>query len=156
MKTSIQDSSRGLDFIRQLRPVDYVLIDSQKAETGFIAQEVEAIDTSFPGVIRPAHEKDYYKLAYTDFIPAIVKSIQELDRGARLDANQSASSFSHSNGAKTARTNQQILIYILGAIVTLLCAIAAKLIFDLKNLSLAHKKLAEAFNTQQNINAHAR
>jgi hypothetical protein len=82
LKTNIQDAQRGLAFIRQLRPVDYTLIDSQKAETGFIAQEVEAVDPSFPGVNKPKNDKAYYSVAYTDFVPAIVKAIQELDAKA--------------------------------------------------------------------------
>jgi hypothetical protein len=82
LKTNIQDAQRGLAFIRQLRPVDYTLIDSQKPETGFIAQEVEAVDPSFPGVNKPKNDKAFYSVAYTDFIPAIVKAIQELDAKA--------------------------------------------------------------------------
>jgi hypothetical protein len=78
-KRDIHDSSRGLDFIRKLKSVDYVLKDSNKVETGFIAQDVEAADPSFPGLHKPKGDKGMYSLMYTSFIPAIVKSIQEID-----------------------------------------------------------------------------
>jgi hypothetical protein len=79
LKTNIQDTARGLAFVRQLRPVDYTLLANQRKETGFIAQEVEAIDPSFPGVHKPQNAQDYYSVAYTSFIPAIVKALQTLD-----------------------------------------------------------------------------
>lgn len=78
LKEDIRDSGRGLDFVKKLRPVDYTLISNNKAETGFIAQEVEEVDGAFPGVNKPANDADFYSLTYTDFIPALVKSIQEL------------------------------------------------------------------------------
>ena len=79
LKTDIQDTHRGLDFVLKLRPVDYLLKESKKHQTGFIAQEVEDIDPNFPGVTKPVDDKDFYSLTYTDFIPSLVKSIQELE-----------------------------------------------------------------------------
>lgn len=79
LKTDILDTPRGLDFVLKLRPVDYLLKESKMHQTGFIAQEVEAIDANFPGVHKPVNDKDFYSLTYTDFIPALVKSIQELE-----------------------------------------------------------------------------
>lgn len=79
LKTDIQDTQRGLDFVLKLRPVDYLLKESKKHQTGFIAQEVEDIDPNFPGITKPANDKDFYSLTYTDFIPSLVKSIQELE-----------------------------------------------------------------------------
>jgi hypothetical protein len=93
LKKDVKDSRRGLEFVNQLRPVDYDLKASNKPETGFIAQEVELIDPSFPGVIKPAHDQDYYSLTYTDFIPSIVKSIQELDVRTRERQTFSNSNF---------------------------------------------------------------
>lgn len=81
LKTDVIDTRRGLDFINKLRPVEYGLItDGGRKRQGFIAQEVEAIDPSFSAVNKPADaEKDHYSLNYIEFIPAIVKSIQQLD-----------------------------------------------------------------------------
>ena len=86
LKTDIKDSSYGMDFVRKLRAVDFTLKDNQKHETGFIAQEVEGIDASFPGLNKPASDKDFYSLTYTDFIPSMVKAIQELDARTSISA----------------------------------------------------------------------
>ena len=49
--------------------------------SGFIAQEVEkAAQQSgydFDGVIKPAHDKDHYRLAYGEFVVPLVKAMQE-------------------------------------------------------------------------------
>jgi hypothetical protein len=79
LKTQIQGTQRGLDFVLKLRPVDYLLKESKIHQTGFIAQEVEDIDANFPGVHKPVNDEDFYSLTYTDFIPSLVKSIQELE-----------------------------------------------------------------------------
>ena len=137
LKTNIEHSARGLDFVRQLRPVDYVLIDNQKKQTGFIAQDVEAIDATFPGVVRPAHEKDFYSLTYTDFIPAIVKSIEQLDQ--RTFALTSSNAYGSSNAIVKSEslTNNQIIIRMLYAIVAVLGGIALKLLFILLICSIS-------------------
>jgi hypothetical protein len=49
--------------------------------SGFSAQEVEkaaaAADYNFSGVIKPQNEKDHYSMVYSDFVPSLVKAIQE-------------------------------------------------------------------------------
>jgi trimeric autotransporter adhesin len=49
--------------------------------SGFIAQEVEKAATEagydFDGVIKPAHDKDHYRLAYGEFVVPLVKAVQE-------------------------------------------------------------------------------
>jgi hypothetical protein len=49
--------------------------------SGFIAQEVEkaaaASGYDFDGVIKPAHDKDHYRLAYSEFVVPLVKAMQE-------------------------------------------------------------------------------
>ena len=88
LKTNIRATSLGLDFINKLNPVEYNLKTSPTIpQTGFIAQEVEAVNPEFSGVKIPASDKDYYGLTYTDFIPPVVKAIQELD--ARTSASVS-------------------------------------------------------------------
>lgn len=83
LKDHITDTPRDLSFIRKLRPVDYTLISNGQPQTGFIAQEVESADPNFPGIVKPQNDRDFYALTYMAFIPAIVKSIQQLD--ARLE-----------------------------------------------------------------------
>ena len=49
--------------------------------TGFVAQEVEKtakeIGYDFSGVDAPKNEKDLYGLRYAQFVPSLVKAIQE-------------------------------------------------------------------------------
>ena len=49
--------------------------------SGFIAQEVEAAANEtgydFDGIIKPAHNKDHYRLAYGEFVVPLVKAVQE-------------------------------------------------------------------------------
>jgi hypothetical protein len=49
--------------------------------TGFVAQEVEkaARETNFDfdGIMKPAHDKDHYRLAYGEFVVPLVKAVQE-------------------------------------------------------------------------------
>ena len=106
-KKNIKENVRGLDFILQLRPVTYNLDiallnnslgvtesklwndDMQQAarekeqlvQSGFIAQEVEAVAKSlgynFSGIDRPRNEKDLYGLRYAEFVVPLVKAMQE-------------------------------------------------------------------------------
>ncbi len=52
--------------------------------TGFIAQEVEAtakkISYDFSGVDAPKNSNDFYGLRYADFVPPLVKAVQELSK----------------------------------------------------------------------------
>ena len=127
LKRDIHTSTRGLSFIRQLRPVDYVLKSNNLAQTGFIAQEVETIDPHFEGIERPSNSQDFYRLTYTSFIPSIVKSIQELDEQLRLIAE---------NSPDTKKVN-----HLLWAVVGLLCLllVLSYLIFILERRLCALK-----------------
>jgi hypothetical protein len=78
LKTNIMDSTRGLSFVRQLKPVEYQLKGSEDPQIGFIAQEVEQAEPQFPGLVKPEHPQDFYALQYDSFIPSLVKSVQEL------------------------------------------------------------------------------
>ena len=94
----------GLDFIKQLKPVSYILDkdafdkflgipDSIRIEraasrktpqrqVGFVAQEVEAIVKKsgfvFSGVETPQNESDPYTLRYSEFVVPLTKAVQEL------------------------------------------------------------------------------
>ena len=62
--------------------------------TGFIAQEVEqAAQQSgydFDGVIKPAHNKDHYRLAYAEFVVPLVKAMQEQQTMIDILKNENA------------------------------------------------------------------
>ena len=93
-KTDIADTGLGLDFINQLRPVDYRYDFRDKYEDGkpdgskagkrfhhgFIAQEVSAIDYDFGGY--QDHKinggEDVLSIGYDEFIAPLVKAVQEL------------------------------------------------------------------------------
>ena len=102
-KRNIKEDVSGLDFVNQLRPVSYEVdklavnrflnipdSESQQLnakavpmrETGFIAQEVEAIIKKtgyvFSGVEAPQNEGDHYSLRYAAFVVPLVKAVQEL------------------------------------------------------------------------------
>jgi trimeric autotransporter adhesin len=111
-KKNVKPSTVGLDFIRQLNPVSYIVdknaydkflgipdsIISESAQArkapqrqmGFVAQEVDAIVKKhgyiFSGVDEPQNERDPYTLRYADFVMPLVKAVQELS--ALADARQ--------------------------------------------------------------------
>jgi len=53
----------------------------KKIYTGFVAQEVEkaaeACGYNFSGLIKPTHEKDVYKLSYSEFVVPLVRAVKE-------------------------------------------------------------------------------
>jgi trimeric autotransporter adhesin len=102
-KKDIKEDVSGLDFIKHLRPVSYVVdktevnkflhvTDSTSSQTetkiipmrqtGFIAQEVEALVKKtgyvFYGVDAPKNENDPYGIRYAAFVVPLVKAVQEL------------------------------------------------------------------------------
>ncbi len=107
-KKDIQQNVPGLTFINKLRPLTYHIDlekfeqfsgrkdstlnamkpELQKAEqklrTGFVAQDVEQaakdVNYDFDGVNHPKDEKDHYSLVYADFVPSLVKAVQELSK----------------------------------------------------------------------------
>lgn len=103
-KREIKKDVAGLDFINQLNPVSYVLdkkaintflripdslqVDNEATrktptrQTGFVAQEVEALLKKsgyvFSGVEVPQNENDAYTIRYAEFVVPLVKAVQEL------------------------------------------------------------------------------
>jgi endosialidase-like protein len=92
LKTDIVDDPLGLDFIRQLRPVEGRWKDGRDASGSdgthqwFIAQEVEKTlnGRPFAGLVKPEKDGEYYALNYAEFIPPTVKAVQELDIQIRI------------------------------------------------------------------------
>ncbi|HEX6225709.1 MAG TPA: tail fiber domain-containing protein [Chryseolinea sp.] len=103
-KKDLREDVSGLDFVKQLRPVSYMvdktsvqkflgipdsLVNSRLAkkeiprrQTGFVAQEVDALVKKtgyvFHGVDAPKNEKDPYTIRYAEFVVPLVKAVQEL------------------------------------------------------------------------------
>jgi trimeric autotransporter adhesin len=103
-KRDVKENIAGLDFINKLRPVSYTVDHAALArfhnmpdsatrqlqagrksdvrQTGFVAQEVEAIikkgNYSFDAVVAPKNDKDNYSIRYAEFVVPLVKAVQEL------------------------------------------------------------------------------
>ena len=102
-KKDIREDVSGLEFIKKLKPVSYTVdkvglnkflhvndSSSNQAEaksipmrqTGFIAQEVEALVKKtgyvFDGIDVPKNENDPYGIRYAAFVVPLVKAVQEL------------------------------------------------------------------------------
>lgn len=81
-KKDIQDLRYGTKLISMLRPVEYKRKNdsSQLKELGFIAQDVDQVfhelDLKDMGMLRK-NENGYFELRYNDFIPIMVKALQE-------------------------------------------------------------------------------
>jgi|GEM_PF-4061744 len=96
LKTNIQDSDLGLDFILQLRPVVYEMKTGHEGilYTGFIAQEVEDIlermNADFSGLKRPMSPTDHYGLRYASFTVPLVNAVQEQQEQIEILEQQNA------------------------------------------------------------------
>ncbi len=81
-KNNIRTLPYGLNMVSQLKPVDYIRKnnDSKTREIGFIAQDVEVLlgklGYTDQGLLN-TDDNGYLSLRYNDFIPVLVKSIQE-------------------------------------------------------------------------------
>jgi trimeric autotransporter adhesin len=111
-KRDIKEDIAGLEFINKLRPVSYTVDHaaltrshsipdsirtqleagrkSDVRQTGFVAQEVEAIikkgNYSFNGVKAPQNDQDHYSIRYAEFVVPLVKAVQELT--AKLETQE--------------------------------------------------------------------
>ncbi len=111
-KRDIKEDIAGLEFINKLRPVSYTVDHAALArahntpdsvrmqletgrksdarQTGFVAQEVEAIikkgNYSFNGVKAPQNDQDHYSIRYAEFVVPLVKAVQELT--SKLEAQE--------------------------------------------------------------------
>jgi trimeric autotransporter adhesin len=110
-KTNVQQDVPGLQLVNLLRPVSYnfetekfekflgktdeeiagnkanYMQASQIRQTGLIAQELETalnqVGYNFSGLHKPQTEYDNYGIAYDNFIPVLIKALQELDAKAK-------------------------------------------------------------------------
>lgn len=95
LKTNIQDSTLGLNFINSLRPVSYKFIEGSKTEDGvsipgerthwgLVAQEVQSVieeaGVDFGGwvLLDKTNPESEQALRYEEFIAPLIKAVQEL------------------------------------------------------------------------------
>jgi hypothetical protein len=96
LKTNIEPSQKGLDFILKLQPVTYQWKegDTKTVQDGFIAQDVEAaakdLGISFSGIHKPENDKDHYALAYSTFVVPLVNAVKEEDATLKQQAAEIA------------------------------------------------------------------
>lgn len=89
-KTDVQDYSKGLNVVNQLRPVNYKGInDGEKVFAGFIAEEIDALNLTEFVVYNEQNQPE--SLHYSNMVALLTKAIQELSAQndalkARLDA----------------------------------------------------------------------
>ena len=93
-KGSVKEDIPGLAFVERLRPVSYTLTHSgdPRRISGFLAQDVEkaanALAYSFSGLHLPKNDQDTYSLTYDNFVPSLVRAIQEQQAEIRDLKNQ--------------------------------------------------------------------
>ncbi|HWV69781.1 tail fiber domain-containing protein, partial [Chitinophaga sp.] len=84
-KENITRIPYGLDFVKELKPVAYHRINDKEnpnKEMGFVAQEVEELIQKFGWKDQGFLTKDtngYLAIRYNDFIPLLVRAVQEQD-----------------------------------------------------------------------------
>jgi hypothetical protein len=131
-KKDLREDVSGLDFINKLRPVSYVVdkkaVDKFRGipdsitqqfhqsksapirETGFVAQEVEALVKKtgyvFSGVEAPQNEHDHYSIRYAEFVVPLVKAVQELT--GKLEDQEKKSDLQH---AEIIELKQKLGVY---------------------------------------------
>jgi len=77
LKNNIEDIEYGLSAVAQLRPVSYTWSDRPEAgvRLGLIAQEVLDV---VPDVVEiPEEPEGYLGMRYVEFVPILIKAIQE-------------------------------------------------------------------------------
>ncbi|MBK7937372.1 MAG: hypothetical protein IPJ82_09915 [Lewinellaceae bacterium] len=62
----------------------------------------QAVNYDFSGIKKPQNESDQYGLAYADFIPSLVKALQEQQAQIETQKNAGATSGSYGIAGKTA------------------------------------------------------
>ncbi|MGE3387676.1 MAG: tail fiber domain-containing protein [Bdellovibrionales bacterium] len=73
LKTDVSDLEIGLNELRLLRPVSYIMRQSAETQLGFIAQDIPKEFEPIAGQIGP-----YKSIRYSEIIPALAKSLQQL------------------------------------------------------------------------------
>lgn len=91
LKSDVQDTTLGLDFVEALRPVEYRLTadPTRQKAYGFIAQEVEALGVGGTSLVfdDPEREtggiKGHKVIHYQSYVAVLTKAIQELSARVR-------------------------------------------------------------------------
>ncbi|MDY7224666.1 phage tail spike protein [Halalkalibacterium halodurans] len=91
IKKGVVDSVLGLSFVKDLRPVDFVLIENEQYKTGLIAQEVanvldqHGVNINEQSIVTVSDT--VMGISYTQLIAPTIKAIQELDTKLENEVN---------------------------------------------------------------------
>ncbi len=96
LKKDVKDLENSEEFIYNLRPVSYRMIDDdKKTHRGFIAQEVEKLVEDDSAIVGENPRTKYKTLAYTEIIADLVKTVQaQNERIKKLEERLNAESVS--------------------------------------------------------------
>jgi len=113
LKTNIRPLNRGLNFINAIHPVEFNYINKKKDVYGFIAQDVEneLNDVNQSLIKIPDTDDGFYSIEYTQFIPIIIKSIQDLYNIVKLGAveNKTVDNKSYVDDLEIMKNNIELL-----------------------------------------------
>lgn len=90
LKRNINDISFGLNFINEIRPVQYELLNNDEKHYGIIAQELEKtandLNIEFDGCkkVKTEHDEEIYFMNYNDLIAPLIKSVQDLSKEVQI------------------------------------------------------------------------
>ena len=87
-KDDVVDSALGLDFVLALRAVQFRWAKGKRPHQGLLAQQVKAVMdgqkiADFAGYVHD-EESDQYGLRYAEFIPPLIKAVQELTKRVQV------------------------------------------------------------------------
>lgn len=93
-KSNVEDIKLGLEFVKELKPVSYDWKSDGTKHLGFIAQDIaeynETHEEKFEGINKLVDENgdEEYTLATSNFIPTLVKAVQELSKTVETQAEE--------------------------------------------------------------------
>ena len=89
LKNNIEENDLGLDFINKISTKKYYYNQSPTGgvangtgahHRGIIAQDIAPIAGDFAGLHAPSSTGDYYGVDYNQFVPVLIKAVQELSQ----------------------------------------------------------------------------
>lgn len=79
LKENIEPLTKGLDFIKNIKPVSYNMKDSDAKHYGVVAQDLIDLVGDEDALVEYFKDGDIYMVRYDEFIPVLIKAIQELN-----------------------------------------------------------------------------
>ena len=114
LKTNIRPLNRGLEFINKIEPIEFNYTSNPNKDVyGFIAQDVEQeLNDENQSLIRkPEEESGYYSIEYSQFVPIVIKAIQDLYNVVKIGApeNKAVDNKSYVDDLEIMKNNIELL-----------------------------------------------